>query len=54
MASNGTRYLLFALVVEEGGEACILSLFIEIIINPDWSQEIITRTFTRPYLRGAS
>ena len=34
--------IMFALVVEEGGEACILSQFIEIIINPGFSQEIIT------------
>ena len=30
----GEQEILFALVVEEGGEACILSQLIEIIINP--------------------
>ena len=41
------------LVVEEGGEACILSQFIEIIINLGCSQEIITRPFTWLNLRDA-
>ena len=49
----GESEILFALVVEEGGEACILSQFIEIIINLGCSQEIITRPFTRPNFRGA-
>ena len=49
----GGLEILFALVVEEGGEACILSQFIKIIINPGCSQEIIGRPFTQPNLRGA-
>ena len=44
---------MFALVVEEVGEACILSQVIKIIINSDGSQERITRPFARPDLRGA-
>ena len=43
--------ILFTLVAEEVGEACILSQLIKIIINPDCSQELITRPFTRPNLR---
>ena len=45
--------ILFTLVAEEVDEACILSLIIIVIINPGCSQEIITRPFTRPNLRGA-
>ena len=45
--------ILFALVVEEVGEACILSQVMKIIINSGGSQERITRPFARPNLRSA-
>ena len=41
------------LVVEEVSEASIISQRIKVIINLSCSQEIITRPFTRPNLRGA-
>ena len=45
--------ILFELVAEEVGEAYILSQIIKIIMNPDCSQELITRPFTWPNFRGA-
>ena len=42
----------FVLVGEEVGEACILSQIIKIFINPNFSQELITRLFTQPNLRS--
>ena len=47
----GELEILFALVVEEVGEARIISQRIEIIMNPSCSQEFITRPFTRPNFR---
>ena len=41
------------LVVEEVDEAYILSQIIKVFINPDCSQELITRPFTQPNLRSA-
>ena len=37
--------------MEEVGEARIISQRIKVFINPDCSQEIITRPFTQPYFR---
>ena len=45
--------ILFALVAEEVGEACILSQVIKVIINSGGSQERFTRPFARPNLRSA-
>ena len=42
--------ILIALVVEESGEACIMSQFMKIFINLGCSQEFIRRPFTRPNL----
>ena len=45
--------ILFVLVAEEVVEACILSQIIKVIINPDGSQELITRPFAQPNFRSA-
>ena len=44
--------ILFVLVVEGVGEACILSQVMKVIINSGGSQELITRPFAWPNLRG--
>ena len=47
------KEILFALVVEEVGETCILSQVIKIIINSGGSQERITKPLARSNLRSA-
>ena len=44
--------ILFTLVVDEVGDACILSQIIKLVVNSSGPQECITRPFTRPNLRG--
>ena len=51
--SIGGQEILIDPVVEEVGEARIFSQRIKVFINPGFSQEIITRPFTRPYFRYA-